>query len=426
MHNDILEIEGRVLGAILANPALYSRAAFLPSEAFQDASHRTVWDLICEARAGGRTATAAALATATPDRVAALGGLAYLNRLEASGERIVTVFNEALDRIYDELQWRRVALLSERLSRAASDREASPHKILSSLSDVARQYLSGGRSTLRTKTDVARAAIEEAQNRGTLVRTGIDSLDLLLQGGLHPRRLYGIGGLFGRGKTIFLGSISDNLNIQESPHLFLSLETPPEDIEIRSCAKHLNLNSAAVHDIHHPDYARLKQSADSYLAAVPNFTVYDYAPHASIDEVHRKILAAKAEHGITGFIVDYWQLIRGRGRGQSEDSHLRDVADRLAAICRQEDLWGIVSAQVDERGRLSVSSALYQSASLYLRLVREENESATYLVTEKSNYTRYANTGSESVPTIIFDDHVGPHFRNVAPEDAGALPEMMP
>lgn len=265
MHNDILEIEGRVLGAILANPALYSRAAFLPSEAFQDASHRTVWDLICEARAGGRTATAAALATATPDRVAALGGLAYLNRLEASGERIVTVFNEALDRIYDELQWRRVALLSERLSRAASDREASPHKILSSLSDVARQYLSGGRSTLRTKTDVARAAIEEAQNRGTLVRTGIDSLDLLLQGGLHPRRLYGIGGLFGRGKTIFLGSISDNLNIQESPHLFLSLETPPEDIEIRSCAKHLNLNSAAVHDIHHPDYARLKQSADSYL-----------------------------------------------------------------------------------------------------------------------------------------------------------------
>ena len=423
MTEDILALEGQIIGAILSTPTLYRRAAFLPSDAFQDKRHRVLWEAIVSLNASGQEISPATLATLAPQAAATAGGLSALNRLSASGARIVTVFNEALDRLYDELQWRRIETLSARLSQAATDRETSPNKVLSSLSELALRHLSGGRSTATRKRDVARAAIADAQNRGDNFATGIDSLDLLLQGGFQTRRLYGIGALFGRGKTILLGSISDNLNLQEAPHLFISLETPPEDIEIRSCAKHLNLNSAAVHDTNHPDYARLQKTATAYLDAIPDYTVYDYAPHATIDEIHRKILAAKAEHGIRGFIVDYWQLIRGRGRTQSEDSHMRDVADRLAAICRQEDLWGVVTAQVDERGRLRVSDALYQSASLYLRLVREENESAAYLVTEKSNYTRYADTGSESIPTIIFDDHVGPHFRNVDPEDAGRLPD---
>ena len=254
--------------------------------------------------------------------------------------------------------------------------------------------------------------MKAAQEPRELTTTGINSLDYLMQGGLQSRRLYGVGGLYGRGKTILLGSISDNINMQGVSHLFLSLETPPEDIEIRICAKHLNLNASSILDPGDPDHAHFLQSTEDYIDALPDNGIYEFAPGATIDEIHRKILAAKSRNGIKGVIIDYWQLIRGRDRSQSEESHLRDVADRLAAICRQEDIWILLTGQVDERGQLKVSQALLQSAALYVRLVREENERVAYFVTEKSNYTRYGDTGSESVPGMIFDDQVGPHFRN--------------
>lgn len=422
MRSDtILSVEAQVVGAVLANPSLFSRAAFLHPEAFTDDGCAALWKLISQSAMTGQKISQMSLAVNHSNVIDQYGGLAYLARLAAMGEAIVPVFGNAVDRLHEELQWKRIAQITARLDAVTKSRDKTPDQVLAGLQMLARTHLEGGSLTSRSKRDVARAAIAGAKETRDLTVTGIESLDLMMQGGLHSQRLYGLGGLFGRGKTIMLGTISDNVNLQHVPHLFISLETPPEDIELRSCARHLNLNSSAIHDTGDVDHATFLANSDEYIESIPDCTQYDYSPQATIDEIHRKILAAKSRHGIKGFIIDYWQLIRGKEKGQTEESHLRDCADRLAAICRTENIWGIVAAQVDERGRLRISDALYQSASLYLRLVREENETASYFVTEKSNYTRYADTGSESICTMVFDDAVGPHFRNTIATDIGDL-----
>ena len=415
--SSLLSLEAQIVGAVLGHPDFFNRAALLQEEAFNDPNYATLWRIIAHGVMKGEDIRPAAIANRHANAVEAMGGLPFLNRLAAHGEEIVTTFNEAIDRLHDEHQWRRIAQISARLNNAINSREKSPTDILAGLETLARSHLSGGRVTMRSKTEVARAAIDSAREQVDAATTGIDSLDYMMQGGLQSRRLYGIGGLFGRGKTILLGTVSDNLNLQAVPHLFLSLETPPEDIELRSCARHMQLNVSAIHDHCDPDHPTFIQHADEYLDKVGNHTFYDYSPQATIDEVCRKILVAKARYGIKGFILDYWQLIRGRQKGQSEDDHMTEVSDRLAALCRQENLWGIVAAQVDERGRLKKSDALYQSSSLYIRLCREENESRAWFVTEKSNYTPYTDNGNEATSMMVFDEAVGPQFRNTEAVD---------
>lgn len=420
-QHDLLSIEGHLIGAVLGNDGLYARAAFLEVDAFSDDTNAIIWRCIQSMKLAGKRVTPATVSIAHAAEVEPLGGLSYLNRLAELGQTIATAFDQAVDRLHEELQWKRIANVAARLQSASLTREKRPEEILSALISIANKNLASGHAGFQSKRDVARTALASAQKPRETLTTGIDSLDFLMQGGLQSRRLYGIGGLYGRGKTIMLGSISDNINLQGAPHLFISLETPPEDIEIRNCAKHLNLNASSILDPGDPDHPTFVSQTETYISALPDNMIYDFAPGATIDEIHRKILSAKSRRGIKGFIVDYWQLIRGRDRGQSEEGHLRDVADRLTAICRQEDLWGIMTAQVDERGRLKISESLLQSASLYVRLVREENDRAAYFVTEKSNYTRYGDTGSESVPGMIFDDQVGPHFRNTDAIDMADL-----
>ena len=420
-RTSLLNIETQVIGALLAKDDLYDRASFLSEDAFSDRTNALLWRMITRLRMDGKPTSPSRLALSYPKDIDSIGGMPHLDRLSAYGEAIITDFDDAVNRLNEEMQWRRIATVSARLQAAAGSRDKSPDQVLSGLVQLASDYLGSGHGNFETKKQVAARAIQQAKEDRDPVTTGIDSVDYIMQGGLQPTRLYGIGAPYGRGKTILLGSISDNLNLQDVPHLFFCLETPPDDIEIRSCAKHLNINASMIHDSGDRDHAEFIKRSDRYLDKVPDNTIYQFSPGATIDEIHRTILAAKVRYGIKGFLLDYWQLISGREKGQTERGHLEACADRLAAICRRENMWGIITAQVDERGHLMVSDGLVRATSLYMRLVREENESASFFVTEKSNYTRYFDTGSESIPGMYFDQDCGPHFRNTEPTDIDAM-----
>jgi hypothetical protein len=80
----------------------------------------------------------------------------------------------------------------------------------------------------------------------------------------------------------------------------------------------------------------------------------------------------------------------------------------------------MVLAQTDAHGKLEVSSALKIAASLFVQLVREENDSVAHFTTAKSSYTGYADTGDQSVPGMVFDLE-GPHFRDTSGSDMSML-----
>jgi replicative DNA helicase len=423
MNNDAL-LEAKVIGAILQKPDLFAKSAHLGKDAFHDQMHATIYACISSSSEQGMFISPASIALNFNQQISAVGGLGTLEQIASQGHDLAASFPQAVEKLRELHQWRKIVDITARLNLATQQKERSPDEILSGIKAVADKMIMSGRETSRTKTDVARAAIQRAREVKETITTGIDTLDYLMQGGLQKNRLYGIGGLYGRGKTILLGSVSNNLNLQAQPHLFITMETEPEDIEIRNASTAINQNASVLFDQDDPDHEDAVNAAEKNIERMDDYTHYEFAPGATMNEIHRMIIQAKSKYGIKGFIIDYLQLIQGREKGQSEIGFIDSCCNKLAAICRQEGIWGVLTCQVDENGKISGSpTGLLKAASLYVRLARDEDAQAAYFVTEKSNYTRYADTGNESVPGMIFDMASGPHFRNTEDIDMPTLAE---
>ena len=411
------DLERQVLGAVLADCQVFGDCASLDASSFADRVHGRLWDVISRMVLEGRAVTTSTLAVELgPEGLDYIGGRVFLDGLTEAGRAILPHVSPVVEALRETATWRRIQALANDMNEWAQGGNMSADDALSTILNEVEGTLTAGRPTSRSKRDVARAAVAGALEARDPVPTGISSLDYLLHGGLISRRMIGIGGLTGSGKTILLGSISENLNAIGEKHLVFSLETPPEDMEIRNVSRRLDANAAQIIDQGHPDHRRLAANAERYCDQVPDNTIFEYKPGASLDAIHRSIIQSAHRDGIKGFILDYWQLVQGKQRGQSLEEHLRAVANRLMTICRKENLWGIVAAETDQYGRLKLSDSLKTYASLYMRLMRSDNDTMSFFKTEKSNYTRYADTGSAASPGMIFCN-AGPHFGDPSAED---------
>jgi replicative DNA helicase len=423
MSTHDLHLEKQVIGAVMLSPNLLSRANHITEEVFSDETHAQTWTLVVTAILAGESITPSNLWKFDRTTVTKIGGMDVLQDYRESGRSILTEADVHIQKLHEIFQWRKISQIAQRLDAVSKRQDKSPEDVLSNLTMLSNNLLANGKDNSRNKKQVIQEAIQRVSQKRDIVTTGITSLDFLMQGGLQSKRVYGFGGIYGRGKTILLGTISDNLNIQDVPHLFISLETDPEDIELRNCAKYFNTNASLLADPNSEYHDTLSSGANSYIDNVENKTWYEFSPGATMNELHRMILRAKSRHNIKGFIIDYWQLIEGRERGQSEEAHHRSNANRLAALCRKEDLWCIVTAQIDHTGKLKYSDSLLQAAALFIKIIREEDEEEVHFEIQKSNYTRYGDTFSTSSPSALFDMASGPHFRDVESIDIGRLGE---
>lgn len=405
----------------MLSPSLLSKAHHISHDVFSDEKHARVWGLVCKAIFNGVETNSSTLLRNYREEVTSLGGIDVLEEFREIGKEIQINPAPSMQELFETYQWRKIKQLSKRLETLGNTHEKSPEDTLSNIIQFSQGILANGQDSAMSKRTIAQKAVNRAQEKRELVTTGITSLDFLMQGGLQKKRLYGIGGVYGRGKTILLGTISDNLNSQSVPHLFISLETDPEDIELRTCARHFNTNASLLADPNAEHHDDAKLAAQSYIDETPEHTWYEFSPGATMNEIHRMILRAKTRHNIQGVIIDYWQLIEGKERGQGEDAHHRSNANRLAALCRQEDMWCLLTAQIDLNGKLKYSDSLLSAAAFYMRMLREEDEEEVHFEVQKSNYTRYGSTFSTSLPSVLFDMAAGPHIRDTSSMDMGRL-----
>src|SRR5262249_15203950 len=152
--------------------------------------------------------------------------------------------------------------------------------------------------------------------------TGLAALDEAIGGGLIAGKLYGISARKKVGKTVLLGTLSHNLARAGVSHLFIALEMSPEEIEQRNAARELGINSIAFLKEPTKDLAR---RVAEYACDLGETAFYESAPGATLDEVRRMVSRAVVQHGIKGVILDYWQLVAGKARNETEEYHLRNV-----------------------------------------------------------------------------------------------------
>lgn len=411
-HN--LDAEQELLGAMLINNGVVTKvSAFLKADHFYSDAHRAIFEAIRAVMAEGTIANPVTL-KAYFERDALLesiGGPAYLARLAATATTVINATDYAKV-IVDLAQRREAHAIGQRLAESAIAPEIdspAPMLIADAMGKLTALAGQGPQPALDNGT-VAMQVAEDMTKPLPCYRTGIPALDEAMGGGLYEGKCYGFAARKKVGKTIMLGTISQNLNAAGVKHQFFAMEMSPKEIEQRAIARACGFNSISFLKRDNP---RLAERVAQYAHTVPKNVIYEAAAGASLDDLRRMVSTAVVRHGIKGFILDYWQLVGGKPGKETEAYHLGAVAQWIADTCRKHGLFAVVAAQVNQEGNTRGGEGLKLACDQYYTLHREKGEDLAWLEMEESRYTMYQNVGSDIVPGLRLNQH-GPHFEDFA------------
>lgn len=398
------EAEQAIIGATFHDNSLAVTLEIEPED-FSDTMHQKLW-AIAQAQVGrGGSFTRGQIVAQDP-------------RLESYVQSIADRWGGLTDpakhvsAVKDCAGRRHLQGLMAYLADEVIDREKPLEELTAQLIAEASKLAVGRQA--KSKRAVAMEIAESLSQPMPCYQTGLAMLDHVIGGGLFAGKAYGIAARKKVGKTVMLGTISHNLNRAGVPHLFIAAEMSDTEIEQRNMARELGINSVRFLKA---DRSMLRSRVAEYAANVPDCMFYERAPGASLEEVKRMVSRAVIHKGIKGVILDYWQLIGGKAKGETEEYHLRNVAQWLADVCRRHGIWCLIAAQVNQDGNTRGGEGLKLAVDVYFTLHREKDSDQAWLEMEESRYVLYANVGSADFPGLILNKH-GPFF-----EDAGSPAE---
>ena len=264
-------------------------------------------------------------------------------------------------------------------------------------------------SELKTKEEVYKAILEELDRPAEFNETGIPKLDKAMAGGLYKGFMYAFCGKEKAGKTTIGHTISYNL---KCPHMYVALEMGSTQIEQRNVARAVGENSIEFLN-NRAKMARIlvarEQEIKNTMAHSPR--IYYDAQGAGIYDILGKITQARIKYGIKGFIIDYWQLVGGKQKNDTEERHSRMIAQAFADYSRKHGVWCILLAQMNKDGQLFGGNGLRKACDqLYMINTCELYPDGRWLRLDASRYTDRYDLGSDDVPAFKINKQVGIHF----------------
>lgn len=216
----------------------------------------------------------------------------------------------------------------------------------------------------------------------TGVPTGYDDIDRMTSG-LQSSDLIILAGRPSMGKTALAMNIVQNAAIMNKvPVGVFSLEMSKEQLGMRMLCSVSRVDSQDLRTgfIKDPDWPKLAR-ATGILSEAPIFI--DDTPAMSILEMRAKSRRLKAEHNIGLVVVDYLQLMRGRGNVERREQEISEISRSLKAMAKELDLPVIALSQLNrslesrpnKRPQLSdlrESGAIEQDADVICFLYRDE------------------------------------------------------
>lgn len=221
------------------------------------------------------------------------------------------------------------------------------------------------------------------QHKGEIVGvpSGFHDLDQLT-GGLHPSDLIIIAGRPAVGKTSFALSLARNTAVRfKQPVAVFSLEMSVEQLTQRLLCMEAAVDSQRLRSgfIDEFEWRRISE-AFGVLSETPIFI--DDTPGISMLEMRMKARRLKAEHDVKLVVVDYLQLMQGRGL-ENRVQEVSEISRGLKALARELDIPVIALSQLsravesrqDHRPVLSdlrESGSIEQDADIVVFVHREE------------------------------------------------------
>ena len=393
-HN--LEAERSVLGAILIHNDAFNVAAELidAGDFFRDA-HRRVFDTMVSLNERGQAIDLVTLKDelGRSGDLDDVGGAAYVAALADGVPRSTNV--EQYARIVKERATLRNLIQSaNRILSLAYKAEEDADTLLDQaeqeIFSIAEGRIHTGFVPLSDLVQGSFTAIEQLQEHKGLV-TGVPSgfVDIdNLTSGFQPADLVIIAARPSMGKTSFVLNVAQHVGIKTDRTVgFFSLEMSKEQLFMRMLTAEAEVDSHRFRGgfLSERDYGRLS-TALGRLADAKVFI--DDSAGLGVLEMRAKARRLKAEHGLDLLVVDYLQLMQGRGRFENRTQELASISRSFKALAKELNVPVVALSQLsrapesrsDRRPQLSdlrESGALEQDADVVLFIFREEQYDPT-------------------------------------------------
>jgi len=387
-----LEAEEFVLGAILIdNQAMNKVLEVLSPSAWYREAHRKIFQAMIELSEVNEAIDQVTVSECLRRRneLEQIGGAAYLAKLVAQVPTAANVRHHA--KIVQE------KALLRNLITVATDIVASGYRDSEKVEDLIdqaeRSIFEIAERKMRPSfvpvREIVKSSFEtierlyEKKERVTGVPTGFTDMDEMTSG-LQPSDLIIVAGRPSMGKTALALSMAQYAAIEKREIVAIfSLEMSKEQLVLRMLCSEARVDAHKLRSgfLGRTDWPKLT-SAAGRLAEAPIYI--DDSPAMTVLEMRAKARRLKAERGLGLVIVDYLQLMRGRGSADNREQEISDISRSLKALAKELAIPVIALSQlsraVETRGGdkkpqladLRESGAIEQDADVVMFIFREE------------------------------------------------------
>jgi replicative DNA helicase len=388
-HN--LEAEKCVLGAILINNHAFNQAAeVLDAQDFFRDAHRRIFDKMVALTDRREPVDLVTLKDelSRGNELEEVGGPAYISSLTDGVPRSANV--EYYAKIVKEKSTLRRLIQSAtdvlgRAYEAEQDADVLLDEAERSIFQIAEHRMRAGFISVGELAAGGYQLIEQLQqHRGlvTGVPSGFADLDALTSG-FQKSDLVIVAARPSMGKTSFVLNIALHCGVEANKTVgIFSLEMAKEQLFLRMITSEARVDAHRFRGgyLGEQDYARL---VDAFGRLHDAKVFIDDSPALGILEMRAKARRLKLEHGLDMLVVDYLQLMQGRGRFENRQQELASISRALKILAKELEVPILALSQLsrapeargDHRPQLSdlrESGALEQDADVVLFIFREE------------------------------------------------------
>ena len=393
-HN--LEAERCVLGAILIhNEAFNVAAELIDSDHFFRVAHQRIFDKMVGLNDREQVIDLVTLKDelGRSGYLDDVGGAAYIAALADGVPRSTNVAHYA--RIVKEKSTLRSLIYSAgKILSTAYQAEQDAQTLLDQaeqeIFSIADDRIHKGFVPLNDMVPSTMATIEKLQETEGLISgvpTGFVDVDNL-SSGFQPGELIIVAARPSMGKTAFALNVAQHVGTKTDRKVgFFSLEMATTQLFLRMLTAEANLDSQRIRggSLSGEEFSRISKAIEKLSHA----NIYiDDTTSLGVLEARAKARRLKAEHGLDLLILDYIQLMQGRGRFENRNQELASISRAFKGLAKELDVPVVVLSQLsrapesrsDRRPQLSdlrESGALEQDADVVMFIYREEQYDPT-------------------------------------------------
>ena len=389
-----LDAERFVLGAILMDAALYIQVAgSLEATDFSLEKHRRIFLRMGEVYDRGERIDRVTVANELmkQNQLESVDGVSYLVSLD-EGLPVLSNLESYVRIVKDKSVLRRIIFTSQALIDRCLRAEDEPDQILAGAEE---SLLKLGDTRAADSLINPKRIIEEYEGglnvfldpskRIKGLSTGFLKLDEMT-GGLHEGELVILAARPSMGKTALALNVAQHVATrpgEEKTVAVFSLEMSRESLLTRMicAAARVDQQKFRASYLSQDERRRLAKAA-SDLVQSPLFI--DDTSGAHLMDIHAKLRRLKSEHGLGLVVIDYLQLMSGRGRYENRNQEISTISRGLKLLAKDLKVPMLVLSQLnrapeirqgDHRPQLSdlrESGSIEQDADLVAFIFREE------------------------------------------------------